>query len=78
MPSELPRLVTRVPEEINKKFLYICDEEDRKASNLLGKIVKEYIDQYELKNGQLIIEEDGRVVTAKQKKQERSSIFKSG
>lgn len=46
MPSELPRLVTRVPEDIYNMFLKICEEQGRTSSNLLSFIVKKYIESY--------------------------------
>ncbi len=80
MPSDLPRLVTRVSEEQNAKFLAICEIEDRKTSNLLGYIIKNYIADYEEKNGQLIKDENGKYIIAKPKvvKQGKLSNSKSG
>jgi metal-responsive CopG/Arc/MetJ family transcriptional regulator len=51
MPSNLPRLVTRVPDDLHNKFLEICKKEDRTSSNLLAHIVKTYVDEYEAING---------------------------
>jgi hypothetical protein len=53
MPSNLPRLVTRIPNNINEKFLYICDKEDRTASNMISKLIKEFVEQYEIKHGEI-------------------------
>lgn len=61
MGSKLPRIVTRVPEDINKKFLKICEIEDRSASNLLGILVKNYVENYEKDYGEFIIDEHGEV-----------------
>jgi hypothetical protein len=55
MPSDLPRLVTRVTDDINDKFLIICEIEERTTSNLLALIIKKYIQEYEQLNGEIII-----------------------
>lgn len=55
MPSDLPRLVTRVPEDINDKFLLICEIEERTTSNLLAYIIKKYIQEYEAEKGPINI-----------------------
>lgn len=80
MPSDLPRLVTRVPEELNDKFLAICKLEDRKASNLLGYIVKKFVAEYEETNGTLVKESNGEYTIAKPKpvNMGKSSESKSG
>lgn len=46
MPSNLPRLVTRVPEDIYNEFINICKLEERTASNLLAVLVKNYVQEY--------------------------------
>ncbi|WP_313165825.1 hypothetical protein [Sedimentibacter sp.] len=80
MPSDLPRLVTRVPEDLNNKFLAICEIEDRKTSNLLGYIVKKYVAEYEELNGELLQDSNGKYIIAKPKlvKKPKSSTSKSG
>lgn len=77
MPSDLPRIVTRVPIETNEKFLKICEIEDRKASNLLGLIVKDYIKSYEDLHGELILQKDG-TYQIKDNKSGKSSTLRSG
>jgi len=79
MPSDLPRLVTRVPNDINDKFLAICENQNRTASNLLALIVKDFVSQYELNNGDLTIDSNGKYhITKKHKLKGVSSSLKSG
>ena len=69
MPSNLPRLVTRVPEDINDKFLEICKQENRTASNLLSIIVREYVSNYNLNSDK---------TESKKGKSDKSSTLKTG
>lgn len=72
-------LIKAYVEPIQKyKIDYLAKSDKRSASNLIEVLIDKYIEDYESKNGKLTVEEDGTVIPASQKKQERSSIFKSG
>lgn len=55
MPSKLPRLVTRVPEDVHKKIEYLAEHESRTISKELEHIIKLYITKYEAENGSIKI-----------------------
>lgn len=82
MPSNKPRLATYTNKTIIDKFQYISDFEHRSSSKELEHIVIEYINLFEDKHGELIIDEDGTVhpksKSTKDKLQVKSSNFKAG
>lgn len=45
----------RLNEEIMGKIRYIAEAEDRKISNQLEKVIKEYIDKYEAEHGTITL-----------------------
>lgn len=47
----------RLDEELMKKLRTIADKEDRKLSDQITRIVREYINNYEKKNGNIVIGE---------------------
>lgn len=57
MSTKKPRLQLIIEEEYYKKFKELCKKDDRTESNLGGKIIKNYIDQYETIHGEIKIEE---------------------
>ena len=65
MPSNKPRLATYTTDKIIKKFQYISDFEKRSASKELEFIVEEYIRNFELSHGELIVGEDGSITLAR-------------
>lgn len=53
MPSNKPRLMTYTTQEIIDKFEIIAKNESRSMSKELEFIVKEYIENYESKHGNI-------------------------
>ena len=80
MPSNKPRLMTYTTQNIIDKFQYISSFEKRSASKELEYIVEEYIRNFELSHGQLVVGEDGNITIAKPKvlKPGKSSNSKTG
>lgn len=58
MATTKPRIQAIIEKETYKKFKLLCLQENRTESNLAGKIITEYIKQYELQNGEIKIESD--------------------
>lgn len=56
MPSSKPRLMTYTDKDIIEKFDIISKKENRSMSKQLEFIVKEYINNYEKKNGRVSID----------------------
>lgn len=56
MNSNLPRLVTRVPDNTHKKFVKLSKLENRSISNMLAYIVRSYIAEYEERKGTIEID----------------------
>lgn len=56
MPSSKPRLMTYTDKDIIEKFDIISKKENRSMSKQLEFIVKEYIENYEKKNGSINVE----------------------
>ncbi len=79
MPSNKPRLATYTKQEIIDKFQYISNYEKRSASKELEYVVEEYIKNFEVEHGQLVMEEDGKMTIAKPKPvEDKSSSSKTG
>jgi succinylglutamate desuccinylase len=76
MPSNKPKLMTYTSNETIKKFQYIASIQKRSASKELEYIIEEHIRNFELKHGELIIEEDGNIHP--KPRPGKSSISKSG
>lgn len=57
MATTKPRIQAIIERETYKKFKSLCIQEDRTESNLAGKIITEYIREYELQNGEIKINE---------------------
>jgi len=55
MPSNLPRLVTRVPQKIVDKVIEISKLEHRTGSKQIEHMICEYIRKYEKENGEIKI-----------------------
>ncbi len=56
MPSKKPRLMTYTEQETIDKFETISKQENRSMSKQLEYIIKKYIQEYESKNGSIIIQ----------------------
>jgi hypothetical protein len=68
----------RINNDLRLKIEFIAETEVRKLSQQYELIIKKYIDEYELHNGKLIIDEDGKVHKEDIYKLGRSSNLKSG
>ncbi len=68
----------RINNELRLKIEYIANLEDRKLSQQYERIIKAYIEQYEITNGKLIVEEDGRVYPADHKSKVPQSNSRTG
>lgn len=53
MPTRKPVIQTVVEETVYNKFKEICTREDRSESKMAAIIIKQYIEQYEQKNGHI-------------------------
>lgn len=53
MPTRKPVIQTVVEENIYNKFKEICSREDRSESKMAAIIIRQYIEQYEQKNGRI-------------------------
>lgn len=53
MPTKKPIIQTVVEESVYNKFKEICKKNDRTESKMTAIIIKQYIDQYEEKNGEI-------------------------
>ncbi len=80
MPSNKPLIKTYIDKTYKDKFKYIADLDNRSDSNMLEKLVIDHVNEWESKNGQLIIGEDGSLTLARPKdiKLGKSSNSKSG
>lgn len=56
MATKKPRVQALLEQEIYEKFKVLCEIEDRTESKLGGKIITEYIKQYESEHGEIKIE----------------------
>lgn len=56
MATNKPRVQALLEHEVYKKFKILCELEDRTESKLSGKIITEYIKQYEAEHGEIKIE----------------------
>lgn len=57
MPSYKPKVQVLLSEEYHKKFKALC-EKDRRSDSVMGAImIEQYINDYEKKNGEIIIDE---------------------
>ncbi len=57
MPTKKPRIQALLEPEIYQKFKKLCTNDMRTESQLGGKIITEYIKQYESIHGEIKIEE---------------------
>lgn len=55
MASNLPRYTLRVPQIYLDKMRYIAEENGRSANKEIEMIIKQYINVYESKNGEIIL-----------------------
>ncbi len=55
MPSQKPRIVTRVDNELYEKFQIIAKQEKRTLSKQGEYIIEQYIQNYEKQNGEIEI-----------------------
>lgn len=80
MPSNKPLMKTYIDKIYKDKFKYIADQDHRSDSNMLEKLVIDFIEDYEIKHGEIITKEDGTMTTAKPKelKPGKSSTSKTG
>ncbi len=82
MPSNLPRFTIRT-EQINiDKISFIAEKESRTTTKQIEYLIKRYIDEYEDKHGELIIEEDGtvhpKIKLTNDNSKVKSSTYKAG
>ena len=56
MPTKKPRIQALLEQDVYLKFKKICDQDMRSESQLGGKIITEYIKQYETIHGEIKIE----------------------
>lgn len=56
MPSKKPRIQALVNEATYEKFKILCEIEDRSESNFGGKIIADYINEYEKEHGHFFYE----------------------
>jgi len=82
MGKNLQKLYSfRTNEDIIKKIEYIADLNTRNRNQQIEHLLKECINDFELKNGQLVMEEDGSISISKPKvvgKSDKLSNSKSG
>lgn len=57
MPTKKPRIQALLEQDIYLKFKKLCDQDMRSESQLSGKIITEYIKQYETIHGEIKIDE---------------------
>lgn len=57
MPTKKPRIQALLEPEIYQKFKRLCENDMRTESQLGGKIITEYIKQYESIHGEIVLEE---------------------
>ena len=57
MPTKKPRIQALLEQDVYLKFKKLCDQDMRSESQLGGKIITEYIKQYETIHGEIKIEE---------------------
>ena len=55
MPSDKPKIVIRTEKDIIEKFNTIALEDNRSMSNLGEKLIKDYIKEYESRNGEITV-----------------------
>ena len=55
MPSKKPVIQAVIEENYYKKFLILCEKNDRTSSKMAKLIIKDYIDRYEKINGEINI-----------------------
>lgn len=67
MGTKKEQLKTYIYKEIKDKFTYIAKENKRSASAELELIIEKHINNYEYKNGKLIINKNGNVEISKPK-----------
>lgn len=51
MPTNKVQIGLRVDDAMRSKLKYLSEKESRSINNLVEHIVKQYLDDYELKNG---------------------------
>lgn len=81
MGKNLQKLYSfRTDDEIIKKIEYIASTNTRNRNQQIEHLLKDCINNYEIKNGQLIVGEDGSVTLAKPKDTRlgKSSTSKTG
>lgn len=57
MPSKKPLIAVRTTDILLKKFNYISEKNNRSMSNQAETLIKDFIDQYELENGVILVDE---------------------
>lgn len=55
MPTKKPRVQSILDYEAYEKFKFICESEMRSESQMASYIITQYINDYELKNGNIKI-----------------------
>lgn len=55
MPSKKPQILIRTSQELIDKLDIIAEKDSRSRSNLAEKIIIEYVEKYEQKNGNITI-----------------------
>lgn len=53
MPSKMPGILVRTPEEIKAKIEYIAKDNGRSASKEVEQLIKKHIKEYESINGEI-------------------------
>ncbi len=56
MPSNKPKVQALLTKQYFEKLKKISEKEDRSISQMTGRIIERYIDEYETKNGNIIIQ----------------------
>lgn len=56
MPTNKPRIQAIMTSQYYEKLLQIAKKEDRTVSQMTARILEKYIDEYEEKNGNIIIQ----------------------
>jgi hypothetical protein len=77
MPSNKPLIKTYIDKKYKDKFQFIADNERRSDSNMLEKIVIDYIENYETQYGEIVPDENGTLTTAKPKAVHKDKLSSS-
>jgi len=65
MASKRVQIKAYIDQDIKAKFAYLAKSDNRSESNLMEFLAIKHIEEFEKKNGELIVGEDGSVTIAK-------------